>query len=221
MNNTETIDMLHSWISEKLSNAPGVLVPVSGGSDGALVCKLLCDVLGSKVKAVHFGQNLRNSDWFSKLCTVDCIPLSTEANLDPEAHRWAMVASICLRENRWAVSSRNRTEVVLGTYSRPSDYAGFYPISGIWKSTVIRLCECLGVPTDITESSRKPDPACGRPKELSDIGIEQIDAYLRSINSKGTQHTLSADQKDYLDDLIRLNNFKRQLPHVGYVLDVD
>ena len=88
----------------------------------------------------------------------------------------------------------------------------------VWKSEVMELCELVGVPSEITASSRRADPDCGRPSELAEIPLEMIDTYLRVQEGELPKEKLapmSEAQRNYLPHMVTENYFKRFLPTTG------
>lgn len=211
------IDQLVRWVSEVAQNAPGLVVPVSGGSDGALTLWVCAQALPDKTSALHFGSNLRARGWFESVAPVEFQRIP-EGPSDPEALRWALTASFCRQRQRWPVGSRNRSEDQLHTYSRPSLIATILPIVGVWKSTVMELAVEIGVPAEILHSSRQADPACGRPQEMVDIGIEALDLFLKvrvGEEPESALTRLSAPTRAYLDELYLYGQTRAGLPHRG------
>jgi len=143
----------------------------------------------------------------------------TEAGADAEVLRWARVQSICVSEQRWLVGSRNRTEDLLGTYSFASCVATYLPLVNMLKSDVMALCLLAGVPEEVLTSSRQADPSCGRPEEMAEIALEQVDQYLRHmLGYPDALCGLSEGTIIYLNSVYERNHFKRLLPKRGPVL---
>lgn len=210
---------LIAWVGANVPGTSGFLVPVSGGSDSALclwLCAHACSCPG-RVHAVHFGDDLRCSDWFSSVGDVQMLPPALA-----EGARWGSL--IAMRERRWLVGSRNATEDALGTYSVDSTCATFLPIVGLPKCRVMALARYVGVPEGIVASSRLADPACGRPQEMADIPLEVVDAWLRALKEHPALLASSdglglidihPDHHALLRDTLRRNTFKRHLPLRG------
>lgn len=205
------------WIRTEAAAAKGLLVPISGGSDSALVFWLCNQVYPEKTVGVYAGEadSLRCREWFEKMGKVTTIP--SPATEDKEGARWTAFLSRSRAENRWLVGSRTRTEDVMGTFSLASRLATFLPIAGIWKSEVMALCNVIGVPSEITDSSRRADPDCGRPKELAEIPLEDIDRFLKVQISELDASTLALDDatRSYLEHVFQGNSFRTQLPKRG------
>lgn len=208
---------LIEWVSTSAKNAKGLLVPVSGGSDSALCFWLLCQAYKEKTIAVYAGDNLRSRQWFESIGTVVCIPEPVGCD-NKEALRWAYFITMALKDHRWLVGSRNRSEDVLGSYSLISRIAPYLPISGLWKTQVMELCQIAGVPEEITASSRQADPDCGRPIEMAAIALEWIDLFLQNKVGELVDQELppfSKEQLEYLEQVYQSNQFKQSLPQRG------
>lgn len=216
INSKQKLNKLVAWIRKTAPKKHGLLVPISGGSDSAL-CFWLCTQARPDTLAVFAGDNLRAEKWFKKVGNVKKIE-PPKKNENPEIARWAKFLELNLKEKRVLVGTRNRTEDVLGTYSLASRVAAYFPIVGLWKSEVLELCEYTGVPDEITASSRRADPACGRPEKLVDIPLALIDAFLKVQEGELSQKTLnvlSTAQLSYLEMLFAQNEFKKSLPTKG------
>lgn len=214
------LEVLDAWIRRTAKAANGLLVPVSGGSDGALTFVLLSRIYPEKTVAVYAGTELRAREWFARTGQVRFIePIAGDyAELD----RFTKFQSLCRVENRWLVGTRNRTEDVFGTFSLPSRMATYLPIVGLWKTEVMELCDTLLVPSEITESSRKADPDCGRPAELAEIGLERIDVFLKvKVGLLGVEalRTFESAQIEYLERVYQSNKFRSGLPVRGPSFD--
>jgi len=208
---------LIEWIRQTALPANGLLVPVSGGSDSALCFWLCCQAFPDKTMGIHVGDQLRCRQWLESIGKVQHLP---EANTtgDKEVVRWACFQSICLKERRWLVGSRNRSEEVFGTFSLASRMATYLPLSGVWKSEVMDVCKLIGVPEEIRASSRQADPDCGRPREMSEIPLELIDQFLQVRAGELPEQALSVlneGQCRYLETVYQANRFKQNLPVRG------
>lgn len=195
-------------------SAKKLVVPVSGGSDSALTFALLNKVCPTKTIGIYVGSTLRSSEWFLSTGSIEIVEpqLVSTINYENEINRWAAFLSFSLKHGAWLVGSRTRTENVLGTYSLASRVATYLPILKIWKTDVMLLCNLLEVPTEITQSSRKADPDCGRPQEMAEIPLEIIDDYLKFLDGMSVSTLASDSQKQYLQNIIEANKFKGNLP---------
>jgi NH3-dependent NAD+ synthetase len=214
------LTQLTTWIrrTTDVPGCPGLLVPVSGGSDSAL-CFWLCAraLPPGRAVAAFAGSGLRCRDWFEGLGPVWCLP-GPPPDAHPEAARWAAILALALGGGGWLVGSRNRTEDLLGTYSLASRVATYLPLAGLWKSEVMGLAAAVGVPAEVLASSRRPDPECGRPQEMAEIPFEAVDVFLRVRIGERPESDLAglpAGALAYLDSVYHRNRFKAGLPLRG------
>lgn len=213
----QKINILVAWIKKNTPKQHGLLVPISGGSDSALVFWLCNKALPKKTLGVFAGKHIRAEEWFASVGKIKKIT-PPRNNENVEVMRWAKFLELNLKEKRVLVGTRNRTEDSLGTYSLASRAAAFFPIVGLWKSEAIELCEYIGVPEEIILSSRRADPVCGRPQKLADIPIALLDVFLQTKTGRIKKFALSAlsrVQLSYLERLYVQNAFKKTLPAKG------
>lgn len=208
------LNKLVSFVQASTVNANGLLVPVSGGSDSALAFWILNQAVPAKTAGVFCGENLRCREWFEQTGAMRFLPQPTFLT-DTETARWAVFHDLGLKERRWLVGTKNRSEEVFGTFSLASRIATFLPIVGLWKSEVMELCDYIGMPDEITASSRRADPDCGRPAELAEIPLELIDVFLKSKLGMRSTRGLSKKQVSYLEQVYSANNFRNSLPVRG------
>ncbi len=216
---------LVEWLRQAAAASRGVLVPVSGGSDSALCFWLCAEAFPEKTLGVHAGAELRCRPWFEARGRVETIPPPEgRTGREREVHRWATMLDLGLTRGCWLVGSRNRTEDVFGTYSLASRLATLLPLAGLWKSEVMRLCQRAGIPEEITVSSRRADPECGRSAEMAEVPLELIDLFLQVKTGELTIDaltTLTPGQLDYLEGIYEYNQFKKTLPMRGPRADVE
>ncbi len=219
MTKQQKIDGIISWIQQAVPQGVDILVPVSGGSDSAL-CFWLCNqVYKEQTQGLCIGTQLRSRDWFDSVGTVVLHDIAFGGE-NPEVLRWAHFLTVCLEENRILFGSRNRTESHLGTFSNASRVASYLPLAGLWKYEVMELCEYVGIPEEITASSRQADPECGRPQKMADIHYEAVDFFLQEKIGMVTDTKLfrpSPEQYEYLEDVYAKNFYKSKLPLLGPV----
>lgn len=213
---------LVNWIWRKAAPAKLLYVPISGGSDSGLNFAACARAYPKKVCGIFVGSpdQLRCREWFEAIGPVKYC--------DPVAHgpfaeiaRWAKFQELCIANNAWLVGSRNGTEERTGLYSLASRVATFLPLANIWKSDVMKLCDEIGMPVEITASSRRADPDCGRPAEMSEIPLELIDTFLKVKASElpdSAMLALTDGQIDYLTHVVDQNAFKLSLPTKGVKL---
>jgi NH3-dependent NAD+ synthetase len=216
MNQQKVIERLLAWLRATVPETSGILVPVSGGSDSALCFWLCTQVAPEKTRAVYLGTALRQKEWFEQTGRVQYSEFQAEGE-NPEVQRWAHFLTLSIQEERILVGSRNRTEHTLGTFSHASKVASLLPLAGLWKHQVMDLCEYVGVPREILSSSRRADPACGRPQRMADIPFEIVDTFLQSkvLNGSPISKAASEDQVAYLEDVYAAHSYKKRLPFKG------
>jgi NH3-dependent NAD+ synthetase len=202
-------DRIVAWIRKRAERARSLHVPVSGGSDSALGFLLCARAFPDKTIGIHVGWKIRCRDWFEGVADLMHV-VPSDRRFVGEEHRWAHVLSTSLAHGAWLVGCRNRTEDALGTYSMASRVATFLPLVGAWKSDVMRMCDALGVPEEITASSRRADPDCGRPEEMAEIPFEDVDEFLKT-GAPG----MAPERRGYLASIMERNAFKRTLPIRG------
>lgn len=212
MNHQKTVEKLVAWIRANTPKGSQVLIPVSGGSDSALAFWLYNRAIPARTKAVFCGTDLRAKEWFEKTGKVHYSDLKIKNGENAEIERWAHFLTLAVQEGRILVGSRNRTEDTLGTFSHASRVCMHLPLAGTWKGEVMALCEFVGVPEEITASSRRADPACGRPKRMADIPFELVDAFLQAKQNGQLLPPASPSQLEYLEKLYAANAYKKQLP---------
>src|SRR5262249_31372225 len=150
-------------------------------------------------------------------------------------HRWAMsgncpslparqipksLAGDCFCVKRivvWAGSRARATEP--RRFLEPTALRAELPLICRWpgsgKSEVMELAEQVGVPKAILQSSRRADPACGRPQEMAEIPFEIVDRFLQvqmGERSKADLAGLEPECLAYLEGVYRRNRFKADLP---------
>ncbi|CAN5750397.1 hypothetical protein BH11PAT2_BH11PAT2_01600 [soil metagenome] len=222
MTNQEKVNVLLSWLKTNIPVGPGILIPVSGGSDSAL-CFWLCNqVFKEHTKGISIGTELRSKEWFDAVGEV-VLHDAAFVGENPEVARWAHFLTVCLAENRILLGSRNHTESILGTFSNASRVATFFPLAGLWKHEVMELCDFIGIPEEITASSKRADPECGRPEKMADIQYEAVDRFLQEKRGAAVDTSLdepSPEQREYLENVYAQNSYKADLPLVGPITDI-
>lgn len=217
MDHQKTITALISWLEANVPDEHGLVIPISGGSDSALSFWLCNQTLTDKTKGVFIGTQLRQQEWFEAVGNVQLDDFEVYGK-SPEVQRWAHFLTLSLQENRVLTGSRNLTESTLGTFSNASRLAAILPLAGLWKSQVMELCDYVGVPAEITDSSRRADPECGRPEKMSDIPFEVVDIFLQvkqGIIDDERISQIAPEQYDYLEEIYAKNSYKVNLPLVG------
>ena len=216
------LTVLTDWVRTSAARANGLLVPISGGSDSAVAFHVLNQVYPDKTVGVFIGKELRARDWF---CNTGNMRFIDDLGIKPEhaeVERNAICQRLSLSENRWLVGTRNRTENVFGTFSLASRVATYLPIVGVWKTDIMDLCKVIGVPEEVTASSRRADPNCGRPQALAEIPLESVDVFLKvrtGVLGATALGALTSAQVEYLDEAYTANRFRTLLPTTGPDLD--
>lgn len=217
----QRLAIIIDWLRSAAESSPGLLVPVSGGTDSALCFWVCTRALPGRAVAVYFGEELRARSWFEGLGPVEIKPPPPGNPKHQEVRRWLAMLELSLERRYWLVGSRNRSEEVFGTYSLASRVIGCVPLAGLWKSEVMELCHQIGVPLEVIASSRRADEKCDRPPELAEIGLELIDIFLRVHEGELPESALAAlstAQVGCLDRVLAQNRFKRGLPSRAPVL---
>lgn len=217
----KAIDSLTGWVAQTTARERGLLLPVSGGSDSALAAFICREAVGEDVRGIYFGEpgSMRCQDWFEQYLPIEIVE-TRDTNLDPEVERWAHVLTRALAESRITVSTRNKTESILGMYSMASRAAGMHPLIGVWKTDVMRLCEYVGVPEAVMASSKQADADCGRPAELAALTFEQVDTWVKVATHEASEQDLMSTgigeaEDNYLMSVWLRNRFKGKLPYEG------
>ncbi|MBS2010009.1 MAG: SDR family NAD(P)-dependent oxidoreductase [Cyanobacteria bacterium SZAS TMP-1] len=219
---------LVNWVREHAAPAKKLFIPISGGSDSALAFYLCARAYPEKVTGIFVGSQskLRARAWFESIAPVLYLKAPRKSKKTEAEHsaahaeiaRWATFLELSNASGAWLVGSRNHTEEYTGLYSLASRVATFLPLANVWKSDVMTLCGIVGVPAEVTSSSRRADPDCGRPQTLAEIPLEAIDTYLKVRTGELPEaaiEAIGAGQIEYLRRTIDQNQFKRSLPTKG------
>ena len=225
MNNSKnkTISDFHeslvSWCKDDFAKAKGIYVPISGGSDGALLANIIHLSYPQKTYCVHFGnsKSLKAADWFEEQFNVVYKDIVQPLEF-AEEKRWHLLQTMALAKNFWIAGSRNKTESVIGNFSLASSVCRVFPIANVWKSDVMLLGKYLGFPDKIMQSSRKADPTCGRTQEMVDIGIERTDLFFKiklGLEPEAKLADFSKNEAKSLNGWYKRNTFKRNPVRYG------
>lgn len=207
---------LQEWIHDHTPESLNVLIPLSGGSDSALSFWLYNKVVPEKTLGIYVGTTLRQAPWFNQVGTIHIEPNLLDAFHDMEITRWGYFLKRSITDKRILVSNRNKTEHTLGSFSHASRVATHLPIVNLWKSEILELCDFIGVPKEIIDSSRQADPSCGRTEEYASVPIETIDRFLQ-LKEFGVSDTVIIDEVgevvfSFLKAEYTKNHYKRSLP---------
>ena len=122
-------------------------------------------------------------------------------------------------ESYWVVGTRNATEEALMNYSNLSTTASLQPLSSLWKSEILELCEAQHVPETAIARSCQVDCPCGR-FELPALNVQNVDALLQvrqgTLSADYTQATIPQPLREELEIFIerQINSasFKNRFP---------
>jgi NH3-dependent NAD+ synthetase len=182
------VDRLVYKMERSQTPVPGFMIGLSGTD--SIVAYILCykaaERLGisHKVYGINFVKQVPFLGWFA--CRILpwlhdnystlAVPYYLERYNDE--NRWARLHEEAKKFNCWTVGTMNATEKALGKYSLLSTAVSLQPIQTLYKSTILEICEALGVPRIAIDNARIPDCLCGR-DEFAAENIELIDAALR------------------------------------------
>ncbi len=206
----QTLDGIHEFIRQlvKESGAEGVVIGLSGGIDSALVSRLCVDVLGgdrvlnvfmpsSSSPAEDHDLTRRYSEMIgseyrtvpiqamvdafrSVLVTDDRLELG---NIMARC-RMTVLYHMAKSENRLVMGTGNRSELLMGYFTKHGDGAcDALPIGNLYKTQVRQLSIHLGIPDYIVDRV----PSAGLWEGQSDeqemgISYENLDLILKGIN---------------------------------------
>lgn len=228
----------------------GVVVGISGGIDSALAATFAVKALGKdRVLGIHMPEsNLTPAvdsedaetlaDWLGiEYRTIDisgiisafmaAVPESesadrlTRGNLKART-RMSLLYFHANKLNRMVIGTGNKTEILLGYYTKYGDGGvDFEPIGGLYKTEVWELSRRLGIPEALITKKPSAGLWAGQTDE-EDLGISyvKVDEVLRMIEDgvepeKTLNKTgISAEQLDSVTRRIERNEHKRKAPPV-------
>jgi NH3-dependent NAD+ synthetase len=217
------LENLISRVRTAVEPAPALYVPVSGGSDSALVFWLLNQVAKEKTVGLYCVHErfknqpfLRCRTWFERTGNLQEISTSEREWEEREEVMWGRFLATSLGKKvfnpsgkplkaGWLVGCRNQTEHLLGTYSLASRIATFLPIVNVSKTDVLNFCAEVAVPQNIIDSSRKADPDCGRPKEMAELSLGFIDQWLEAACQMQGSFPNGKLKNKYLEQIFKQN----------------
>ncbi len=198
------------------AGASGVVLGLSGGVDSATIAALSVKALGSERVRVLLMPDRESSrkNMIDAERVIDVLGIGDVVRVDitpaveailrmggdsydsapriPKANVKARIRMVLLyyyanKENRLVVGSGDRSEWLLGYFTKYGDAAAdFYPILGLYKTQVRMLAEYLGIPEDIAWKPSSPDLWPGQ-KAMDELGAEYdtLDPILYYMFEKG------------------------------------
>ncbi len=197
------------------AGAEGVVLGISGGGDSAVVATLAARALGPKrVKGVHLP-DLETSkissaiaEKVARILGIDFTVLNItkpvsdvlellgldyfKAPKVPKGNvkvrvRATIIYAIANLENRLVAGTSDRSEWLIGYFTKWGDMAGdIYPIVGLFKTQVREFGKYLGLPPEVTSRPPTPDLWPGHTAE-GELGItyDLIDEVLYRVFDEG------------------------------------
>lgn len=181
----ETIDVIHSFIIQKMdeAKADGVVIGLSGGLDSSVVAKLCADALGPEKVLVLImpesttpEKDIKDALGFSNTLGIEyrVIDISNmlegfKSLLSPLDLDYKTVGNIKARcrmillythanlTNRLVMGTSNKSELLTGYFTKFGDAgADFLPIGDLYKSQILGLAKAIDIPGNII---KKPPSA--------------------------------------------------------------
>jgi NAD+ synthase len=238
------------WNETHKAGVSGAVIGISGGIDSALTVALTVKALGKdKVLGIYLPESgLTTSvdtedakavaDWLGiELRTIDIsgivaafmdtIPDSESANylargnLKPRI-RMSILYFHANQMNRMVIGTGNKTEILLGYYTKYGDGGvDLEPIGGLYKTEVWELSRMLGVPEPLI--TKKPSAGLWKGQtDEAELGISylKVDNVLRLLELNEAPETIigsldvSREQLDSVMMRIERNEHKRKAPPV-------
>jgi len=243
----EHVPLIESFIAHQVevSGRKGVVLGLSGGVDSALVAKLCADALGPRrVLAVGLPEGRDDKDladaeaWAKELGigwrVVDIAPmaLAFERALDASKAdriargnirarvRMVVLYYIANTENRLVMGTGNKSELLVGYYTRWGDGgADFLPIGDLYKTQVRAMARHLGVPAAIVDKVPSAGLWPGQTDE-GELGItyEELDRILLGIELQMDPEAIAEkarvpiERVRRIEALVASTAFKRKMP---------
>lgn len=238
-NPEDFVKKFKAWFGDylKKSGAQGTISGLSGGIDSAVVAALLNSIIGDKhlclfmdvessksdredarLVASHFNLNYREIDLneaYKALLKV--FPEDgkvAKGNIKPRLRMIALYYFANL-ENRLVVGTGNRSELMVGYFTKYGDGAcDILPIGSLYKSEVRILAEYLGIPEKIIE--KKPSAGLWEGQTDEDeLGItySELDSTLKAVES-GKFENVDPKTLEFVMRKINSSAHKRNMPVV-------
>ena len=240
------IDFIRNEISKAGVN--GAVVGISGGIDSALAAALTVKALGKdKVLGIHMpepgltsSEDSKDSkalaDWLGiEFRTIDisgiisafivAVPQSESADKLCRGNLKARVRMSLLyfhanRMNRMVIGTGNKTEILLGYFTKYGDGGvDLEPIGGLYKTEVWELSRRLGIPDPLITKKPSAGLWTGQTDE-AELGISyvKVDKVLRMLEQNEDPETIlstlgvSVEQLNSVIKRIERNEHKRKAP---------
>ncbi|MGA9189450.1 MAG: NAD+ synthase [Methanosarcina sp.] len=240
------IDFIRNEISK--ADVNGAVVGISGGIDSALAAALTVKALGKdKVLGIHMPEPGLTScedskdskalaDWLGiEFRTIDisgiisaftvAVPQSESADKLCRGNLKARVRMSLLyfhanRMNRMVIGTGNKTEILLGYFTKYGDGGvDLEPIGGLYKTEVWELSRRLGIPDPLITKKPSAGLWTGQTDE-AELGISyvKVDKVLRMLEQNEDPETIlstlgvSVEQLNSVIKRIERNEHKRKAP---------
>lgn len=160
----------------------------------------------------------------STLITDDTIKVSDDNK------RWGRLFSMAVEDvdarqgmnsdHYFVVGTINKTEKTLGTYSLAAARPSMQPISQLYKTEVLQICEMLGVPDIAMQKSREIDCDCGR-FDVQANHLDELDLFLMAdaglldmeyVTANVPPETLTAVREFTVEETMT-NAFRDKIPY--------
>lgn len=242
------IDFIRNEISKAGVN--GAVVGISGGIDSALAAALTVKALGKdKVLGIHMPEpgltpaadskdSKALANWLGiEFQTIDisgiisafiaAVPQSESADKLCRGNLKARVRMSLLyfhanRMNRMVIGTGNKTEILLGYFTKYGDGGvDLEPIGGLYKTEVWELSRRLGIPDPLITKKPSAGLWAGQTDE-AELGISyvKVDKVLRMLEKNEDPETIlstlgvSVEQLNSVIKRIESNEHKRKAPSV-------
>lgn len=228
----------------------GAVIGISGGIDSALAATLAVKALGKdRVLGIHMPESSLTpavdsedartlADWLGiEYHIIDisgiisafmaAVPESgsadrlTRGNLKART-RMSLLYFHANQLNRMVIGTGNRTEILLGYYTKYGDGGvDLEPIGGLYKTEVWELSRRLGIPEPLITKKPSAGLWAGQTDE-ADLGISyvKVDEVLRMLEEGAEPRNIlnktgvSAEQLNSVTQRIEINEHKRKAPPV-------
>jgi NAD+ synthase len=236
------------WNEIHKAGVSGAVIGISGGIDSALTAALTVKALGKdKVLGIHMPESGLTTavdtedakavaDWLGIELRIidisgivsafmDSVPDSESAerlcrgNLNARV-RMSLLYFHANQMNRMVIGTGNKTELLLGYYTKYGDGGvDLEPIGGIYKTEVWGLSRMLGVPEPVI--TKKPSAGLWKGQtDEAELGISyvKVDNVLRMLEQNEAPETIintlgiSVEQLNLVTKRIERNEHKRRAP---------